>query len=317
MSKHFQGKEYNTETGEIRNTDPKWKPFFDASAYITDDIIEGKVERKEFEEKFFNFITEFQANLREKYNASFDDIGRLLVLMTYTSYRDKETGKHYLTTDNHTRMSNQHLSKIWKLNSAQTRNVKSSMKKKGLIGEDDESLYISDEVMIRGKVYPKEKKELNYYVIFDKPIRDLYDSSTEFGKRDNSKYIGILLSVIPFIKVSTSKKKQGNIGSNNSLVLSEWDEKKKGYKPMSKKSLAIKLGISRPTIDNYFGLLNEKSKELTGRYLLYEIKPSGINDLDKTIMVINPYYTYTQGTGSNSFKLLEGWIEEVEALDTE
>lgn len=86
---------------------------------------------------------------------------------------------------------------------------------------------------------------------------------------------------------------------------------------MSKKSLAIKLGISRPTIDNYFGLLNEKSKELTGRYLLYEIKPSGINDLDKTIMVINPYYTYTQGTGSNSFKLLEGWIEEVEALDTE
>lgn len=317
MSKHFQGKEYNTETGEIRNTDPKWKPFFDASAYITDDIIEGKVERKEFEEKFFNFITEFQANLREKYNASFDDIGRLLVLMTYTSYRDKETGKHYLTTDNHTRMSNQHLSKIWKLNSAQTRNVKSSMKKKGLIGEDDESLYISDEVMIRGKVYPKEKKELNYYVIFDKPIRDLYDSSTEFGKRDNSKYIGILLSVIPFIKVSTSKKKQGNIGSNNSLVLSEWDEKKKRYKPMSKKSLAIKLGISRPTIDNYFGLLNEKSKELTGRYLLYEIKPSGINDLDKTIMVINPYYTYTQGTGSNSFKLLEGWIEEVEALDTE
>ena len=317
MSKHFQGKEYNTETGEIRNTDPKWKPFFDASAYITDDIIEGKVERKEFEEKFFNFITEFQSNLREKYNASFDDIGRLLVLMTYTSYRDKETGKHYLTTDNHTRMSNQHLSKIWKLNSAQTRNVKSSMKKKGLIGEDDESLYISDEVMIRGKVYPKEKKELNYYVIFDKPIRDLYDSSTEFGKRDNSKYIGILLSVIPFIKVSTSKKKQGNIGSNNSLVLSEWDEKKKKYKPMSKKSLAIKLGISRPTIDNYFGLLNEKSKELTGRYLLYEIKPSGINDLDKTIMVINPYYTYTQGTGSNSFKLLEGWIEEAEALDTE
>lgn len=315
MSKHFQGKEYNTETGEVRNTDPKWKPFFDASAYITDDIIEGKVERKEFEEKFFNFITEFQANLREKYNASFDDIGRLLVLMTYTSYRDKETGKHYLTTDNHTRMTNQHLSKIWKLNSAQTRNVKSSMKKKGLIGEDDESLYISDEVMIRGKVYPKEKKELNYYVIFDKPIRDLYDSSTEFGKRDNSKYIGILLSVIPFIKVSTSKKKQGNIGSNNSLVLSEWDEKKKRYKPMSKKSLAIKLGISRPTIDNYFGLLNEKSKELTGRYLLYEIKPSGINDLDKTIMVINPYYTYTQGTGSESFRLLEGWIEEADNAD--
>ena len=54
MSKKFTEKEVNTQTGEIRNTDPKWKPFFDASAYITDDIIEGKVERKEFEEKFLD-----------------------------------------------------------------------------------------------------------------------------------------------------------------------------------------------------------------------------------------------------------------------
>lgn len=317
MSKHFQGKEYNTETGEVRNTDPKWKPFFDASAYITDDIIEGKVERKEFEEKFFNFITEFQANLREKYNANFAEIGKLILLMTYTSYRDKETGRHYVLTDNNKDMSVKMLSKIWKLTYDQARNVKSIMKRKGMLGEDDEGLYITDEIMIRGKVYPKEKKDLNYYVMFDKPIRELYNSLSEQGIRDSSICMGVFLSLVPFIRVSTSKKKQGNKGSNNSLVMSEWDESRGQYKPISKVHLASKLNISRTSLDRYLGKLNSRSKEVTGKYLLYDIKPTGYNGLDKTIMVLNPYYTYTQGTGSESFRLLEGWIEEAEALDTE
>lgn len=315
MSKHFQGKEYNTETGEVRNTDPKWKPFFDASAYITDDIIEGKVERKEFEEKFFNFITEFQANLREKYNVSFADLGRLAVLMTYASYRDKETGKHYILTDNNKDMTNKRLSSVWKLSYDQARSIKNALKRKGVLGEDDEGLYITDEIMIRGKVYPKEKKELNYYVAFDKPIRDLYDATTEQNVRDSASYMGIFLSLIPFIRVSTSKKKQGNVGSNNSLVISEWDEDKKEYKPITKTELAKSLSTDYRTMNKYLGKLNDKSKETTGKYLLYDIKPTGYNGLDKTIMVVNPYYTYTQGTGSESFRLLEGWIEEADNAD--
>ena len=170
-------------------------------------------------------------------------------------------------------------------------------------------------VQFCGKVYPKEKKELNYYVIFDKPIRELYDSVTEYGKRDNSKVVGIFLSLIPFIKVSTSKKKQGKVGSNNRLVMSEWDDKRHEYKPISKLELSKKLNVSRTTLDRHLGVLNMRSKEVTGRYLVYEVKPSGINDLDKTIMVINPYYTYTQGTGSDSFKVLESWIEEADNAD--
>ena len=81
---------------------------------------------------------------------------------------------------------------------------------------------------------------------------------------------------------------------------------------ISQQELAKILGVSNKTLDNYLGNLNNKSKEITGRYFLYEIKPSGINNLDKTILIINPYYTYTQGTGSESFRIIEGWIQEAE-----
>lgn len=312
MSKKFTEKEVNTQTGEIRNKSPLWMPYLDTGSYIKEDMIEGFKERKEFEDRFFNFITEFQTNLREKYNANFAEIGKLLVLMTYTSYRNSDTGKHYILTDNNWKMDNKNLSKIWKLSGTQTRNTKSDLKKKGLLFEDEEGLYINDDIMIRGKLYPTEKRNLNYYVVFDKSIRNLYNSTTEQGVRDSSKSMGLLLSLIPFIRVSTSKKKQGKKGSNNALVMSEWDENTQEYKPINKHKLTKILGVSNKTLDNYLGNLNNKSKEITGRYFLYEIKPSGINNLDKTILIINPYYTYTQGTGSESFRIIEGWIQEAE-----
>ena len=136
MSKKFTEKEVNTQTGEIRNKSPLWMPYLDTGSYIKEDMIEGFKERKEFEDRFFNFITEFQTNLREKYNANFAEIGKLLVLMTYTSYRNSDTGKHYILTDNNWKMDNKNLSKIWKLSSTQTRNTKSDLKKKGLLFED-------------------------------------------------------------------------------------------------------------------------------------------------------------------------------------
>ena len=199
MSKKFTEKEVNTQTGEIRNKSPLWMPYLDTGSYIKEDMIEGFKERKEFEDRFFNFITEFQTNLREKYNANFAEIGKLLVLMTYTSYRNSDTGKHYILTDNNWKMDNKNLSKIWKLSSTQTRNTKSDLKKKGLLFEDEEGLYINDDIMIRGKLYPTEKRNLNYYVVFDKSIRNLYNSTTEQGVRDSSKSMGLLLSLIPFI----------------------------------------------------------------------------------------------------------------------
>ncbi|WAX23201.1 hypothetical protein VL10_ORF10 [Staphylococcus phage vB_SauM_VL10] len=312
MNKKFIDKEVNSDTGEVRYKDPSWSPYFDGQEYLKEQFMYGKMERKEFEEKFFNFITEFQSNLRENYNIGFADLGRLLLLITYTSYRDKELGRHYLLTDNNKRMSNKELSKVWKLNTNQARNVKNMLKRKGVIGEDDEGLYITDDIMIRGKVFPKEKRTINYYVVYDKPIRYLYNSLTEYEVRNSSSSVGVFMSLIPYIKVSTSKKKTGEKGSNNSLVLSEWDNKYGGYKPLNKTSLAKVLGVDYRTLDKHLGELNTKSKELTGRYLLYDVKPTGYNELDYTIMVVNPYYTYTQGINSKSFELLEGWINEAD-----
>lgn len=315
MDKKYSKKEVNLETGEIRYASPLWMPYLDTSSYVKEDMIEGIKERKEFEDRFFNFLTEFQTNLREKYSANFAEIGKLLVLMTYARYRDIETGKHYILTDNNKDMTNKRLSNIWKLSTTQARNVKSIMKRKGMLGEDEEGLYIADDIMIRGKLYPKEKKTLNYYVVYDKPIRDLYNALTDEGVRDSSTCMGLFLSLIPFIKVSTSKKRNGNVGSNNSLVISDWDEDKKAFVPINKSTLATRLNIGRTSLDRYLGKLNTRSKEVTGKYLLYDIKPTGYNGLDKTIMVINPVYTYTQGTGSESFRILEGWIEEADKLD--
>ena len=166
--------------------------------------------------------------------------------------------------------------------------------------------------MIRGKVFPKEKKTLNYYVMYDKPIRDLYNVITIFGDRKSAKSMGVLLSLIPFIKVSTNKKKQGKVGSNNSLVMSEWDNKNNRYKPLTKYKLSKALNVSPSNLETLLGVLNNKSKEITGQYLLYEIKPSGIKDLKKNIMVINPLYTYTEGTGTNQFNVLEQWLNEAD-----
>ena len=253
MDKKYSKKEVNLETGEIRYASPLWMPYLDTSSYVKEDMIEGIKERKEFEDRFFNFLTEFQTNLREKYSANFAEIGKLLVLMTYARYRDIETGKHYILTDNNKDMTNKRLSNIWKLSTTQARNVKSIMKRKGMLGEDEEGLYIADDIMIRGKLYPKEKKTLNYYVVYDKPIRDLYNALTDEGVRDSSTCMGLFLSLIPFIKVSTSKKWNGNVGSNNSLVISDWDEDKKAFVPINKSTLATRLNIGRTSFDRYLG----------------------------------------------------------------
>lgn len=312
MDRELIKKEVNVRTGEIRYKEPDWVSYNNTSNYVKKDFIEGIREKQSFENKFFNFITEFQTNLRQNYNATFEELGRLLLLMTYARYRDIEAKKHYVYSDNNKKMSSKILSKIWRLDIQQTYNVKSTMKKKGLIGEDEKGLYIDDSIMIRGKVFPSEKRKLEYYVMYDKPIRDLYNVTTEYGKVDNAKVMGIFLSLIPFIKTSTVKKKKGKIGSNNKLVMSEWDEKLNQYKPISKSNLAKHLSISRTTLDRYLGILNVKSKEITGKYLIYEIKPSGINDLTKTSMFINPMYTYTEGTGTEHYNILENLLNEVE-----
>ena len=312
MSKEFKHREVNTQTGEVRYKDPTWITYNDVNSYVKKELIEGIREKKSFEDKFFSFITEFQTNLRQNYNATFEELGRLLVLMTYTTYRNTATKKHYIVYGNNSKMNNKLLGKIWKLELRQVRNVKSTMKKKGLLHEDEYGLYIDDSIMIRGKVYPSEKRKLEYYVMYDKPIRDLYNITSEYGKVNSAKVMGIFLSLIPFIKTSTVKKKKGKVGSNNKLVMSEWDEKLSQYKPITKLNLANKLSISRTTLDRYLGILNVKSKEITGKYLIYEIKPSGINDLTKTSMFINPMYTYTEGTGTSQFNMLEQWLDEAD-----
>lgn len=305
--------EVNTQTGEVRNKDPKWVDY-------EEHVIKKKAKYKEQtvnrEERFFNLVTEFQTSLKEEYKVSFEDLGKLLLLFTYTSYRDLESKKLYLR-DNNYMFDNKKLAKVLKLTAEQTRQFKSRMQKKGLMFADDKGIYFTDELVIRGDMKPKERRNLNFYTIYDHPIRELYNMFAVEGDTKSVKPLGVLLTLIPFIKkISNQERALNREASNNMLVMTEWNDEAKRFEPISLTRVAEMIGISKKTLIKDIKTLNEFTKKETGEFLVYKyqssLMPVGFKFKHTTeAIVINPKYTYSQDKRGSNYQNLISAIENI------
>jgi len=305
--------ERNRQTGEVRNKDTKWVEY-------DEEIIKRKARYKKptvnKEERFFNLVTEFQTSLKEKYKVSFEDLGKLLLLFTYTGYRDLESKRLYLR-DNNCLFDNKKLAEKLKLTAEQTRQFKTRMQKKEIMFSDDKGLYFTDKLIIRGDMEPKERRTLNFYTIYDHPIRELYNMFAVQGNTKSVKPLGVLLTLIPFIKkINNQERALNQEASNNMLVMTEWNDELLRFEPISLTRLAEMIGISKKTLIKDIKTLNEFTKKETGEFLIYKyqssLMPVGFKFKHTTeAIVINPKYTYSQDKRGSNYKNLINAIENM------
>ncbi|OIJ29031.1 hypothetical protein [Staphylococcus sp. LCT-H4] len=306
-------REVNTQTGEIRNKDPK---YIDYDVYLEKKTKRYDRPTVDKEERFFNLVAEFQTSLKEKYNVSFEDLGKLLHLFTYTSYRDLESKKLYLKDGKHA-FDNKKLAKVLKLTDTQIKKFKARMKEKGIMFTDKTGIYFTDELVIRGEMFPKEKRNLNFYTVYDHPIRELYNMFAVEGDTKSVKPLGVLLTLIPFIKKLTNQDRGLNReASNNMLVMTEWNEKAQRYEPISLTRVAEMIGVSKKTLIKDIKTLNEFTKKETGEFLVYKyqssLMPVGFKFKHTTeAIVINPKYTYSQDKNNSNYHNLISAIENI------
>lgn len=311
-------KEVNIVTGEIRNKDPKYIDYDDYQ-YKRVEKYSNRTTNKE--ETFFNLIMEFQVSIKEKFGISFEDMGKILLLFTYTTYRDVESGKLYLIDHNHM-FDNKKLGRVLKLNPTQIKKFKQRMSQKGIMKTDSKGMYFTQELIIRGEMFSKERKELDFYTIYDQPIRELYNIFAIQDDTKSVKPLGVLLTMIPFIKkVSIKEKKDNKQSSNNMLVMTQWNEAANRYEPISLNQLAEKIGISKPTLIKDIKTLNDFTKKNTGEFLVYKyensIMPVGYKFKYTTeAIVINPKYTYSQSKDNKEYNNLIEAIQNISESDS-
>ena len=307
--------EINIQTGELRNRDPNW---IEHDYYTIKKSKKYNGRREVKEEYYFMLLAEFQVSLKERYNASFEDMGRLLLLFTYTTYRNDQKKLYLKQANSRHYIDNKKLAEILKLTMEQTRQFKSRMKKKELLLNDEKGMYFTDDLIIRGELLPVEKRShMNFYTVYDHPIRELYNIFAEQGNTKSVKPLGVLLCMIPFIKKLNKKEKSyDRVASNNMLVMSEWNDKADRYEPMSLTRLAEIIGISKKTLIKDIKSLNDFTKQETGEFLVYKYQssmmPVGYRFKYTTeAIVINPYYTYSQDRATDSYYRLNKAIESL------
>lgn len=310
-------RERNSQTGEVRNKDPKW---IDYDSYVEKKVKNYKKQTVNKEERFFNLVANFQTSLKEQYKVSFEDLGKLLLLFTYTGYRKTDSSKLYLR-DNNFMFDNKKMAKVLKLDATQIKKFKSRMKEKGIMFTDETGIYFTDELVIRGEMLPRERKNLNFYTMYDHPIRELYNMFAVEGDTKSVKPLGVLLTLIPFIKkLSNSERALNQQASNNMLVMTEWNDKAERFEPISMVRLAELIGIGRNTLIKDIKTLNEFTKKETGEFLVYKyqssLMPVGFKFKHTTeAIVINPKYTYNQDKDSSNYQNLISAIENISDND--
>lgn len=189
-----------------------------------------------------------------------------------------------------------------KLNAEQVKQFKKRVKEKGILNQNDKGMYFTDDVIIRGHLFPVERKSMNYIRVYDEPIRDLYNLIVIEGKTKSSKGVGVLLALMPFMQ-------------KNKNVLSSvyFDEAEQRYRPMSNTKIAEALGIDRHVLSRNITAMNNQLIKKIGEPLIYDVtvKPFGIKDerYKKSGLVINPKYSYSSTTSD-----YERLISEIEKM---
>ncbi|WP_414046087.1 hypothetical protein ACMGE5_07120 [Macrococcus equi] len=304
--------EINPENYEIRKTYATYTP--------------SKYENLTYKERnpngitFFHLMIENEADIQKKFNLNMIELGRLMMLFTYASYRDS-SNRMYLRNDNGKPITYKGLDEILKINKRSLRDtIKKFMKNEILFyDEDKKQYYFTDQIIHRGEMNKstKRKKAKPPYRFYNEPIREIYNALNDI-QNNKSKLLGLLMCITPYIKlidnIAIQLERQS---SNNVLVISEYDKINERYEAISQKMLAERLHITEKSLITYFKELNEVAKQTTGKHLIYKYKESlqaygQRYKYTKEAIVINPRYTYSSDEQSSKYRNLVNAIEKAE-----
>lgn len=288
---------YNKHTGEFVGYKDDLVSL-DNNFNNTDQPINKFIHHNKEINPYFMVIAQYQENMRLKYSISLGDIGRMFMLMAHANYKNTE-GKMYISSGGRRVKKNRTLGSILLINSIQAKKFKYEMKKKGLLQEDEDGIYITSDIILRGSL-SKTEKEQEYYIVFSKTIRNLYRIIVESENLRSANPMGLLLCTIPFIKLIHPNSSIPH-GSNN--MLAYMMEDKGELKPMTLRDMANELGHNVETVKKYIGSLNKAMRDSVGEYFMYKTTYEiiGIKKEKKEALIINPKITYSQGKDMDAY----------------
>lgn len=248
---------------------------------------------------YFHLIVSEESNLLERLDLNFADIGKLLMMLTYTNFRNVENKKIYLAYDNKQSITSKNtkaLKEKLKINNDQFYRFKKRLMDNNVLFEDDKGLYFKDDLIIRGKLYSNEKKNSNFYRLYDNTIREIYDVLTIENKASSSKGLGILVCLLPFMQ------KQNNV-----LMSKYYNKNTAGYEPLKPTHLADLLNIDRKALSREIKSMNKIAVEKTGKSLIYEVSLKAYGETDERkiqrAILLEPTFSYNSH-GENFNKIL-------------
>lgn len=248
---------------------------------------------------YFHLIVSEESNLLERLDLNFADIGKLLMMLTYTNFRNVENKKIYLVYDNKQSITSKNtkaLKEKLKINNDQFYRFKKRLMDNNVLFEDNKGLYFKDDLIIRGKLYSNEKKNNNFYRLYDNTIREIYDVLTIENKASSSKGLGILVCLLPFMQ------KQNNV-----LMSKYYNKNTSEYEPLKPTHLADLLNIDRKALSREIKSMNKIAVEKTGKLLIYEVSLKAYGETDERkiqrAILLEPTFSYNSH-GENFNKIL-------------
>ncbi|TDL94261.1 hypothetical protein [Macrococcus carouselicus] len=249
--------------------------------------------KKSSDPQFFNLMTEFQTNIFQYYDLTETEAGLVLQLCTYARFTTDYVDKNYIMY-NRKPATNKDIAKILKISYYQfVQNYKKKLLATEVLLEDDNGMYLNNDVMNRGYLLDHHKS----YRVFKKPVQELYDLFVQEGKPATAKHVGLFFSLIPFI-----------YKQDNTLVMKEYNEELKRFVYHDYDSLAEALGKRNQKLKNRnYGTfqesimkMNDVYFEASGTHLIYEVeiavRPASIKDSKKRKefrLVINPNVSFS------------------------
>lgn len=275
----------NKHTGEVTPRS-NFEVLPETHSYWKKD--KGEIDNQFLKGSYFHFITATGSNLLRRFDIGYEDLGRVFLLLTYTSYRNTSKEKMYIKFDNKkNNMSSTAMRTKLKLSDKVFSQFKIRMVDKGILSVDDEGFYFTDDLVIRGRIYRTERYNKDYYKIMDAPVRKLYDIVVEKDKVRTAKSMGVLIMLIPFIR-----------RNNNSLMICDGEDEKLA----TITSLANHLKVDRKSFSASITTLNKCFDKIYGEPIVYEVsmRPAGIKDpkYHKKGLIVNPKLTYTSDTSA-------------------
>lgn len=311
----------DTKTGEITKVGYDYIHLDNTTKGLSSKFASNNLSRSD--DPFFNVFLRFNQNLKNTYNLSFNELGQLLVLMSYTNYRNLEDKRSYIILKQRNVQSNSQLKSILNISDSSVRKIKKKLIDNNILFEDEKGLYFLDSFVARGKIYKYNRQQnKQMYKILIKTIHKIAETLQEEGNKNKYKALGFLFSLLPFIKVTNEEDKKKGLSASHNVLVTDSINTYNEHIPIKKDELAQHLGVSKSTIYDETRRLNKVMRQIYDEDLIFEMNftlravGSKSNTYKTKQWIINPRFSYSSDKTSEEYKMINTYLEQQKSNDS-